>query len=507
MGEISSNARIAKNTVMLYFRMAITLVVGLFTSRIVLEALGENDYGIYSVVGGIVVVLAFLNSSLSGATQRFLNYEIGKESQNMVRTVFKSSLQLHFFVALVVLILAETVGLWFLNTQMNIASDRMYAANWVYQFSVVSCLLGIITVPYNALIIAHEKMSAFAYISLIEIFLKLIIVLIVKYSYGDRLILYTFLLLLISLLIRFIYSYYCSRNFSVTRKILSAPTDYGLMKSLASFSGWSVVGSLGYISHTQGIAIIINIFFGTLVNAAEGITNQVNGIISGFVGNFLTALNPQVVKLYAANKLEEMHLLMIRGCRFSFLLVAFFAIPLMFAVPVLLDLWLTVVPEYTVIFIKLTLLITLFNSFTPLLAVAQGATGRIKYYQITLTIIGLFHLPIAWVCFYFGYPPYWAMIIYLIIIIILQICRVAFVCHSTTLSYKDFIKKVCVPCLLCITIPYVAAYTIMHVFNTGEILSATICEAVFILAVWTIGITQVERSFIKNAIATRICKR
>ena len=206
MGDISSNARIAKNTIMLYFRMAITLVVGLFTSRIVLEALGENDYGIYSVVGGIVVVLAFLNSSLSGATQRFLNYEIGKESQNMVRTVFKSSLQLHFFVALVVLILAETVGLWFLNTQMNIASDRMYAANWVYQFSVVSCLLGIITVPYNALIIAHEKMSAFAYISLIEIFLKLIIVLIVRYSSGDRLILYTFLLLLISLLNRFIYS-------------------------------------------------------------------------------------------------------------------------------------------------------------------------------------------------------------------------------------------------------------------------------------------------------------
>lgn len=492
---------------MLYFRMAITIVVGLYTSRIVLEALGESDYGIYSVVGGIVTVLAFLNSSLSGATQRFLNFEIGKETSNRVRVVFKSSLMLHAIVAIIVLLLAETVGLWFLNAKMNIAPDRMYAANWVYQFSVISCCVGILTVPYNAVIIAHEKMSAFAYISIVEISLKLIVVLILLYSSCDRLILYTFLLLMISLINRAIYNIYCHRNFPVSRNIFAAPTDLSLMKSLASFSGWSVVGSLGYISHTQGIAIVINIFFGTIVNAAQGITNQVNGIITGFVGNFLTALNPQVVKLYAANRLDEMHKLITRGCRYSFFMVAFFAIPLMFAVPVLLNWWLTIVPEYTIVFIKLTLLITLFNSFTSLLAVAQGATGKIKIYQITLTTIGLFHLPVAWLFFYLGYPPYWAMIIYLVIIIILQICRVCFVCNSTQLSYKTFIQDVCIPCMSSIMIPYIVTCIVRYFFDIGELFSAIICVTLLILTIWTIGMKPAERQFIKETILTRLCRR
>lgn len=500
---IESSKRIAKNTMMLYIRMAIMLVIGLYTSRLVLKELGENDYGIYSVVGGIVTVLSFLNSSLSGATQRFLNFELGKGVLGEVKKTFKTSIQLHIGVSIIVLILAETIGLWFLNTKMNISPERMYAANWVYQFSVISCIVGIMTVPYNALIVAHEKMGAFSFISLIEIFLKLIIVIFLQYFDGDRLILYTGLILAIGLLNRGIYNYYCRKQFAESKVNLKG-IDLKLMKSMASFSGWSVVGSLGYISHTQGIAIIINIFFGTIINAAEGITNQVNGIVTGFVGNFLTALNPQVVKLYAANQLAEMHTLILRGCRFSFYLVAVFALPILFVTPTLLNLWLTIVPPYTAIFIRITLLITLFNSFTSLLAVAQGATGKVKNYQITLTTIGLLHLPLAWLFFHFGYKPYWAMIIYLIIIIILQICRVWFVCTSTKLPIKTFIRSVGIPTLSCVALSFFGTVAIFKIAHQGDIISAIISEIILLVSIWLFGLTNIEKQFITTTIKNKL---
>lgn len=443
----SSNKRIAKNTVLLYFRMLFTMAVSLYTSRIVLATLGVEDYGIYNVVGGIVVVLSFLNGAMAGATQRFLNVELGRRDYVRLHKVFSTSVIIHSGVAGAIILLAETIGVWFLNTQMNIAGGRMTAANWVFQFSIIAFIFNVISVPYNACIIAHERMSAFAYISVLEVVLKLVIVYVLTLASFDKLIFYAFLIMCVGIVIRIVYNMYCNRHFDECRRI-GWRIDKPLMKSMLSFSGWTIFGNLGFIFHTQGIAILMNIFFGVAVNAAQGIANQVNGVVKNFVQNFLTALNPQVVKSYAAGELDGMHRLILRGCRVAFFLVAFFVIPLTLEAPAILGIWLKEVPGYTVIFVRLVLFITLFDCFSGLLATAQGATGKIKYYQMTLTTIGFLHLPLSWLCFHWGYEPYSAMYVYLAIIIILQICRIGFVCHSVKMPLARFYKDVVLRCLI-----------------------------------------------------------
>ena len=445
MSRNADNQRIAKNTLLLYFRMLFTMAVSLYTSRVVLNALGVEDFGIYNVVGGIVVMLSFLNGAMAGATQRFLNIELGRKDEKQLKKVFSTSLIIHIGVSIVVLLLAETIGLWFLNTCMNISENRMHAANWVYQYSVAAFIVSVITVPYNATIIAHEKMSAFAYISILEVILKLAIVFILIVAPFDKLILYAFLIFLVGVIIRVVYGIYCKRYF-LECKLIDWRPDKQLLKDMLSFSSWTIVGSLGYIFHTQGIAIIMNLFFGATVNAAQGIANQVNSVVKGFVSNFLQALNPQVVKTYAANEMKAMHKLVLRGCQISFYLVAFFAIPLMLEAPMILKIWLREVPEYTIIFVRLVLLLSLCDSFTTLLGTAKGATGKIKIYQMTLTAIGLFHLPFSALFFYLGYPPYYAMYVYLVIILILQLFRIFFVCNSIGLSKKLFFKQVVLRC-------------------------------------------------------------
>ena len=349
------------------------MIVSLYTSRVVLSTLGVEDYGLYNVVGGIVVVLSFLNSAIAGATQRYLNFEMGRGGSVALKRVFSTSLLIHFIVSGVILLMAETLGLWFLNNHMVIAEDRIMAANWVYQFSIASFILTVLSVPYNATIVAHEKMSAFAYISIIEVVLKLFIVYLIQVLLFDKLIMYGFLIMLISVTIRIIYGTYCKRKF-IEATFSKQNIDKSLLKNMLSFSSWTIFGNLGYILHTQGIAIVINMFFGAAVNAAQGISNQVNSAVSGFVSNFQMALNPQIVKNYAAGNLEDMHKLMYRGCRFSFFLISIFAIPLIIEAPAILNFWLEEIPEYTIIFVRLILLISVCNSYSSIMATAQGAT-------------------------------------------------------------------------------------------------------------------------------------
>lgn len=444
MTQQNNNKRIAKNTLLLYFRMLLIMAVSLYTSRIVLAILGVEDYGIYNVVGGIIVALSFLNGAMAGATQRFLNVELGRQDHERLSKVFSTSIAIHFFVAGAIVLLAETIGTWFLNTYMNISESRMAAANWVFQFSVVAFVFNVISVPYNACIIAHEKMAAFAYISVLEVVLKLVIVYFLTLTSFDRLVFYAFLIMCVSIVIRVVYNVYCKRHFEECKRI--GRIDKPLMKSMLSFSGWTIFGNLGFIFHTQGIAILINMFFGSVVNAAQGIANQVNGVVKNFVQNFLTALNPQVVKSYAAGELDSMHRLILRGCRAAFFLVAFFVIPLTLEAPTILSIWLKEVPEYTVIFVRLVLFLTLFDCFSGLLATAKGATGNIKVYQIVLTTIGFFHLPLSWLFFHLDYEPYYAMYVYLVIIIILQAVRIWFVCNSINLSLLRFYRDVVLRC-------------------------------------------------------------
>ena len=495
-----NNKRIAKNTLLLYFRMILIMGVSLYTSRIVLNTLGVEDYGIYNVVGGIVIVLSFLNGAMAGATQRYLNIELGRKDYEKLKKVFTTSLLIHFGVALAIVLLAETVGIWFLCTQMNIAPDRMYAAHWVYQFSIAAFIVSVISVPYNATIIAHEKMSAFAYISILEAVLKLVIVYVLVLSSFDKLILYAFLIFIVGVIIRVIYGIYCKRNFQECR-IVSWQVDKPLLKSMLSFSSWTVVGSLGYILHTQGISIVLNLFFGVTVNAAQGIANQVNSVVKGFVVNFLQALNPQVVKTYAEHDLDAMYKLVLRGCRISYYLVAFLVIPIVLETPTILQIWLKNVPEYTVVFVRTVLILSLFDSFTNLLSTAQGATGRIKIYQITLTIIGLFHLPLTILLFKFGYEPQYSMYVYLYIVIIMQVVRICFVCHYIRLSKYLFFKEVIGKCTLVtimgLIVPLFLHYTLLPSVVTTIIVGFSSVVSLSFSALF-LGFSRNERNFILN---------
>lgn len=451
--DVSNNKRIAKNTLFLYFRTILVMAISLYTSRVVLNALGVEDFGIYSVVGGIVMILGFLNNAMAGATQRFLNFEMGRGNKEGIRNVFSSGIAIHFLIAIVILVLAETVGLWFLNTCMNISESRVVAARWVYQFSLMAFMVTIVSVPYNAAIIAHERMSAFAYVGILEAFLKLSIAIAISYAPFDRLAWYAFLMFMVSVFLRIVYGVYCSRRFDECH-FRRGNVDKALVRKMLSFSAWTIFGNLGYILHTQGIAVLINMFFGATVNAAQGIANQVNAAVSHFLHNFLTALNPQIVKSYAAGEIQAMHRLVSRGCRIAFCLVMMMILPLVLETPFILKAWLKIVPDYAVIFVRLVLLLTLFGSFSGVLATAKGATGDIKSYQIALTTIGFFHLPLSWLFFSMGYEPYYAMYVYVVIVIVLQIVRIWFVCRSLQWSIGSFytnvvLRLVLVGCLSC----------------------------------------------------------
>lgn len=312
----SNNKRIAKNTLLLYARMLFTMAVSLFTSRVILNTLGVEDFGIYNVVGGVVAMFGFINSSMTSATQRYITFALGIGDEKRLQTVFSTTLQIHTLIAVLIVLLGETIGLWFLYNKMQIPIERMEAAFWVLQCSIVAAVVMIISVPYNADIIAHEKMSAFAYISVLEVVLKLVIVYILIVFTVDKLILYSFLLLDVQLFIRFCYSYYCNKHFKETK--YHHIWDKSLFKEMTRFAGWSMFGNLSAVLFTQGLNMLLNVFFGPIVNAARAVAVQVQSAILQFVGNFQMALNPQITKTYAQNEMLEMHKLMFRSARFSF---------------------------------------------------------------------------------------------------------------------------------------------------------------------------------------------
>lgn len=504
--NIGNNKRIAKNTILLYFRMVFLMLISLYTSRIVLATLGVENYGIYNVVGGIVAVLSFLNTSMAGATQRFLNVELGHNNIKKLKKVFETSVFIHFIIAGIVICLGETVGVWFINTQMNIADNRIEAANYVFQCSLLSFSFTIMSVPYNASIIAHEKMSTFAYVSVVEALLKLLIVYMLLIIPFDKLKTYAIMSALVSVIIMLVYRLYCRHQFDECKQIKIKP-DSEYLHSMLGFSGWTIFGALGTISHTQGIAIIINLFFGVAVNAAQGIANQVTGIVTQFVNNFMTALNPQIVKSYAADEIYTMHELVKRGSRMGISLVALFVIPLYLEVPFLLDIWLTEVPEYTVTFIRVILLTSLSSSYAFPLATARAATGNIKTYQIVLTTMAWMHLPFAWVGFHMGYPPQSAMYIYLAIINLEQIYRILNVCPAIGLPIGDFIHEVLGRCGLMFLVAFASSYIVYYILPKDSISCLAVLIVSFIIvssSVFFIALKKQERISLINIVKSRL---
>lgn len=437
------NRRIAKNTILLYIRTLITMAVSLYTSRVILNVLGCENYGIYNVVGGAISMFSIFSGSIAGAISRFITFGLGKRDVENLKNIFSTSVNIQFVLSFFVFIATETIGVWLLNTTLNIPPDRMYAANWVLQFSILSFIIGLISIPYNACIIAHEHMKVFAYMGILEVVLKLIFVVALYFSPVEKLILYSFLLFLIGLILRIIYGVYCKRNFEEC--VYRFSIDKTLFKDMVGFASWGFFGNTAYVFNIQGVNILMNVFFGVAFNAARGIVSQVEGAVMQFVQNFTTAISPQITKSYAAGDREYMFSLVCRGAKFSFLLLLYFLIPIELEVDVLLKLWLGFVPENASLFLQLSLIgaaITVLGNtgFTAIMA-----TGNIRNYQLIITLVGCLVFPLTWMVYKLGYPAYATYIIYIMVYALLNWIRLLFMRKLLGFKISIFVFKVVFP--------------------------------------------------------------
>ena len=494
-----ANKRIAKNTVLLYMRMLLLLAISLYTSRIVLNTLGVTDYGIYNVVGGVITILGFVTGSLGGATSRYITTALGKGDKPALLKLFSSILFIHYFAGAVIFVLSETVGLWFVLTQLNIPSGRMQAAMWVYQLSILAAIVNMISIPYNAVIIAHEKMSAFAYISLLDATLKLLIAFLLLLSPTDKLILYSVLILLVQLLDRLLYYIYCQKHFEETRT--KAQYNKELFREISAYAGWTITGELSVVGYTQGLNVLLNIFFTPAVNAARGIAVQIQGICSQFSTNFEMALNPQITKNYAQGNFERMHHLIIHGSKFSYYIFFFILLPLTLEAPIVLKVWLGQVPPYAVVFLRLTLVIGILFTLKNFIIVAVHATGKIKRFQIIETSMLLSIVPIAYVGLkFFHFPPESVFIVHIVVEIVTQLVRLMIVLPMIGMSMLVYMKQVVLP-LLVVTIiaPVLPTLSYLYLGDASLINFFVVCLVSVIssgLVIYYIGCTRQERNFI-----------
>lgn len=405
----SNNKRIARNTMMLYIRMGITMLVGLYTSRVVLQVLGVSDYGIYGVVGGIVAFMGFLNGSMSGATSRFLTYELGRGIEGKLKETFVSAFWVHLIIAVIIFVLAETVGLWFLYNKLVIPDVRMDAAFWVYQFSVASAVLGITQVPYNASVISHEDMDLYAYIEIANVLLKLLIVYLLMVITIDKLILYAALYFAVSFGIAMYYRWYCIHYYEESH--LTLTWDKEIVNKMLKFCGWDLYGNGCVVAKQQGINFLVNMFFGVTLNAGISIASVVSGTLSGFTSNITLALRPQIIKNYAQKDCIAMQNLMSQGIKYIILLQACCTIPFVLEADYVFHLWLDIVPPYAVLFCQWMFIASLFSASNGILIVAIHATGRIKYLSYISGSISVIQLPILYLLYLNGQNPAWAYIL------------------------------------------------------------------------------------------------
>lgn len=492
----ANNKRIAKNTLLLYVRMLFLMAISLFTSRVILSTLGVEDYGIYNVVGGVVAMFGFINSSMSSATQRYITFALGKGDNERQQTVFCTSLQIHALIAFIIVLLGETIGLWFLYNKMQIPVERMDAAFWVLQCSLASTVIMIVSVPYNACIIAHERMSAFAYISVLEIVLKLAIVYLLLVFPLDKLIVYAILILIVQLSIRFCYSIYCHRNFLETK--YKHVWDKNLFMEMTSFAGWSFWGNLAGILYTQGLNMILNVFFGPVVNAARAVAVQVQHAIQQFVGNFQMALNPQITKNYASGNLVQMHSLIFRSARFSFLLLFFISLPVLLETDFLLTLWLKTVPENAVIFSQIMICISLIYTIANPCVIANQATGKVKVYQMVVGGILLTILPISYIVLKLGAPAYSVFIVHFCVESVAQFTRMYMLRKLINLPMRQYFLNIYFPILATVAVSIILPIMVHMQFENGWLRFIAVgctCVVSVGLSVFFIGFTKYERLF------------
>lgn len=505
---VANNKRIAINSLLLYFRMLVMMLISLYTSRVILETLGVEDFGIYNVVGGVITILGFITGSLGGASSRFLTYDMGIGEPSRLRKTFGNILFIHLLLAGLVIVVGETIGLWFMNTQLKIPETRMDAAFWVYQFSILSSALAVISIPYNACIIAHEKMSAFAWISIIDAVLKLVIVYLLLVVPYDKLIVYSILLFGIQLIDRIVYGIYCNRHFEETR--CRPQIDREQFKEIFAFAGWTMNGCLAVIGYTQGLNILLNIFFGPIVNAARAIAVQVQNLANQFCQNFQMALNPQLTKSYASGDYYRMANLLKVSSKFSFFLILLICLPIMIEAETILKTWLKDVPEHTVQFVRLILCITTTTALSNPIVTSVHATGKIKKFQIYEGVTLLTIVPISYILLkFFNIAPEGVFVVHLLVEIVTQYIRISIVLPMLSIPLKDYFYEVLLP-ITKVGIIAPILPIILHLKYSNSIwISIIICITSVICSVLTIyqlGCNKKERVIISERVHKLITK-
>lgn len=489
----------------LYLRMIFIMAVTLYTSRVVLNVLGEVDFGIHNVVAGVVAMFGFLNSSMSATTQRFISFSLGKGDDKNLSKIFSTCVLTHAIIALLVFALIESVGLWYFYNELNAPADRMDAAFWVFQCAAFSTIITVMSIPFNADIIAHEKMSAFAYITIVEVSLKLLIVFLLGICNIDKLAMYGILLLVVQVGIFMVYMIYCLRHFKESRfKFVFEKT---MFKEISAFAGWNLWGHLAAILFSQGLNLLLNSFFGPAVNAARGLANQVDNAVRQFSTNFQMAMNPQITKTYAAGDLQAMHTLVYRSSRFTYLLLLVLSLPLMIETEPILQLWLGTVPAWTASFVRIMLGVVILDAVANPLMISAAATGKVKVYQSVVGGIQLTIVPIAYVVLKMGGNPNSAFIVHLCVCVVAFVVRFIIIRRLIHLPVINYLTDVFLKCLLVTAISVILPIA-LYILLPASMLNMVIILIVSMISVITVsyyvGLSSNERRFISDKLRLQL---
>lgn len=498
MSSLDKNSqRVARNTIALFIRMLVIMLISLYTSRVVLRNLGVIDFGIYNVVGGFVAMFSIISNSISGSISRYLTYSLGKGDIKMLAKIFATSINILYLVCVLLLIVMESFGLWFLNYKMAIPESRLYAANWVFQISILTLFIDIISMPYNALIVAYERMTVFAYIGIVEAVGKLVVAILIAYSPIDVIIYYSLLMAVVAIVIRFLYSVYCRYNFkeSKYRFVIDLP----LIKEMFNFAGWNFFGVSSSMLADQGVNIILNVFFGPVVNTARGLAIQVNTAVTGFSNNFMTALNPQITKSYASKNQRQYINIVCKGAKFSYFLIYLFALSVILTTPFLLHFWLGNIPEYTITFVRLILLNALFSTLSNPLVTLLLATGEIRVYQLLVGGLRFIVLPVDYFVLTLGFPPESVFLVTIFIEIVcmqLRLYRLKFqIGFPIKIFWEEVILKVGLVSLVSGILSWFAQRVVVgsqiYIFSQ----TVLVCLLLSVICIYFMGLTEGEKSF------------
>ena len=497
-----NDKRIMKNTIILYFRMIFQMAVYLYTSRVVIEALGLIDYGIYDVVGSVVLAMMFFNNSMLNCTQRYITCSLAENDGKQVNKIFSHSIFIHLVFGLLIFLIGEIVGVWYIQNYMDLPVGRVDDAIFVFHIALVSSFIMIISVPYNALIIAHEHMGAFAAITIVDVLLKLSVALSLFLFNDNRLRIYAFLLLVVALIVRTIYGIYC--HFAYKHIRVEYKFDSAVLKSMLGFVGWNTIGNLAIMCNTQGLNLLLNTVGGPIVNAARGIAFQVQTATVSFINSFQTAINPQITKNYASGDIPKMNSLILISSRVSFLLMLFFAVPLMLMTENLLTLWLTDYPSYTATFVRLLLCVSVIETIANPLMVGASATGNIKLYQLLIGTCMLCTIPVAYIALRLGAEPQYVFWSLLLTTLMAQLVRMVLCRRLFCFSVRDFLRQALVPILkvcLCCFVPLILLRP--YYCGYGGINALLVCVALDVwvaVCVFALGLSRAERDFLLKKI-------